>query len=54
MRRNQVDSAYAPHGDMGQKYLATGIKIALRLWENESPEKRSRLHAEIMKRSALS
>jgi len=33
----KVDSAHAPHGDMGQKYLATGIKIGMRLWENESP-----------------
>lgn len=33
----KVSSAYSPTGKMGQKYLATGIKISMRLWEEEPP-----------------
>jgi quercetin dioxygenase-like cupin family protein len=33
----KVDSAFSPKGEMGQKYLASGVHIALRLWENELP-----------------
>lgn len=33
----KVDSSHSPHGDMGQKYLASGIHVAMRLWENEEP-----------------
>jgi len=29
----KVDSAHSPHGEMGQKYLASGKNIAMRLWE---------------------
>ncbi len=32
----KVDSAYSPHGEMGQKYLASGKSVAMRLWE-ETP-----------------
>jgi quercetin dioxygenase-like cupin family protein len=32
----KVSSAFSPHGKMGQKYLATGVKMSMRLWENES------------------
>jgi len=31
----KVCSESSPKGDMGQKYLATGIKLAMRLWEAE-------------------
>lgn len=31
----KVSSAFSPHGKMGQKYLATGVKMSMRLWENE-------------------
>jgi quercetin dioxygenase-like cupin family protein len=31
----KVDSQYSPHGAMGQKYLASGIHVAMRLWEEE-------------------
>jgi quercetin dioxygenase-like cupin family protein len=34
----KVSSAFSPKGEMGQKYLATGVKIAMRLWEKEGPE----------------
>ena len=33
----KVQSAYSPRGSMGQKYLASGIHLAMRLWENEPP-----------------
>lgn len=33
----KVDSQHSPHGAMGQKYLASGKKLAMRLWENEQP-----------------
>jgi quercetin dioxygenase-like cupin family protein len=33
----KVDSAHAPHGALGQKYLATGVKLGMRLWEDEAP-----------------
>ena len=29
----KVTSQYSPRGEMGQKYLASGIKISMRLWE---------------------
>jgi quercetin dioxygenase-like cupin family protein len=33
----KVDSSHSPHGAQGQKYLATGVRIGMRLWENEPP-----------------
>lgn len=33
----KVDSQHSPRGAMGQKYLASGKKMAMRLWENEPP-----------------
>jgi quercetin dioxygenase-like cupin family protein len=33
----KVTMENAPHGEMGQKYLASGVNIAMRLWENEEP-----------------
>ncbi|MEB3177507.1 MAG: cupin domain-containing protein [Nostocaceae cyanobacterium] len=33
----KVDSAYSPKGKLGQKYLASGKSVAMRLWENEPP-----------------
>lgn len=33
----KVNSAHSPHGARGQKYLASGIHVAMRLWENEAP-----------------
>lgn len=32
----KVDSAHSPHGELGQKYLASGKTVAMRLWE-ETP-----------------
>jgi quercetin dioxygenase-like cupin family protein len=33
----KVDSAYSPKGQQGQKYLASGKTVSMRLWENEQP-----------------
>lgn len=33
----KVDSTHSPHGSMGQKYLAAGVSLSMRLWENEPP-----------------
>ena len=33
----KVDSDHSPEGSMGQKYLASGVSVAMRLWENEEP-----------------
>ena len=33
----KVDSHHSPTGQMGQKYLAEGVRVAMRLWENEAP-----------------
>ncbi|MFE1746117.1 cupin domain-containing protein [Coleofasciculus sp. H7-2] len=34
----KVDSTNSPKGEMGQKYLASGKTISMRLWENEQPD----------------
>jgi quercetin dioxygenase-like cupin family protein len=34
----KVKSAFSPHGAMGQKYLASGVHVAMRLWEEEAGE----------------
>jgi quercetin dioxygenase-like cupin family protein len=31
----KVSSVYSPKGDMGQKYLASGKGVSMRLWEEE-------------------
>jgi quercetin dioxygenase-like cupin family protein len=33
----KVDSSHSPKGKLGQKYLASGKSLAMRLWENEQP-----------------
>jgi quercetin dioxygenase-like cupin family protein len=33
----KVNSKYSPTGEMGQKYLASGVKVSMRLWEGERP-----------------
>ena len=33
----KVKSDYSPKGKMGQKYLASGIHVSMRLWEKEQP-----------------
>jgi len=31
----KVDSEHSPKGELGQKYLASGTSVAMRLWEKE-------------------
>ena len=33
----KIDSRNSPKGKMGQKYLASGVHLAMRIWENEEP-----------------
>ena len=33
----KIDSRNSPRGEMGQKYLASGKRISMRLWEDEPP-----------------
>jgi len=33
----KVNAAFSPRGDMRQKYLASGVTLAMRLWEREAP-----------------
>jgi quercetin dioxygenase-like cupin family protein len=33
----KVQSKHSPHGPMGQRYLASGVHVAMRLWEDEQP-----------------
>lgn len=33
----KVNAAHSPTGDMGQKYLASGKNVSMRLWEAEEP-----------------
>jgi quercetin dioxygenase-like cupin family protein len=33
----KVSSVRSPKGRMGQKYLASGIRVSMRLWEREPP-----------------
>ena len=33
----KVNSQFSPRGQMGQKYLASGIHLSMRMWENEPP-----------------
>jgi quercetin dioxygenase-like cupin family protein len=33
----KVNAKYSPRGRLGQKYLASGIHVSMRLWENEKP-----------------
>ena len=34
----KVASKHSPKGQMDQKYLASGVHVAMRLWENEPPD----------------
>ena len=33
----KIDSAHSPIGEMGQKYLASGKTLSMRLWEEQPP-----------------
>jgi quercetin dioxygenase-like cupin family protein len=36
----KVTSQFSPHGPEGEKYLASGTHVAMRLWENEKPNEK--------------
>ncbi|MBC6611626.1 cupin domain-containing protein [Hymenobacter sp. BT507] len=33
----KVDSKHSPTGPEGEKYLASGVHVSMRMWENEQP-----------------
>ena len=33
----KLKSAFSPKAKSGQKYLVSGVKVSMRLWENEPP-----------------
>jgi quercetin dioxygenase-like cupin family protein len=35
----KLSSRFSPKGEQGQKYLASGIHVSMRLWEDEQPGK---------------
>lgn len=37
MSSTKINQADAPRGDQGQRFLASGKSVALRMWENEKP-----------------
>ena len=41
----KIDSSHSPTGDMGQKYLASGVSVAMRLWEDEEPGQDKEMHS---------
>jgi quercetin dioxygenase-like cupin family protein len=41
----KVDSAHSPHGELGQKYLASGVHVAMRLFEDVQPREPQPEHA---------
>jgi quercetin dioxygenase-like cupin family protein len=36
----KIDSSESPHGPEGQKYLASGKQVSMRMWERVEPESR--------------
>jgi quercetin dioxygenase-like cupin family protein len=34
----KIDSRHSPHGALGQKYLASGVHVSMRLWEEAPAE----------------
>jgi quercetin dioxygenase-like cupin family protein len=41
----KINSHHSPKGPMGQKYLANGKAMSMRLWENEQPGEADEPHA---------
>lgn len=40
----KIDSAHSPKGEMGQRYLAAGTGVALRLWDHTAADQEHKLH----------
>lgn len=36
----KIDSRHSPRGALGQKYLASGVSVAMRLWDEEPGEEK--------------
>ena len=36
----KVSSAHSPKGEMGQKYLASGVAVSMRLWKEEPGDRK--------------
>ncbi|MCA9971825.1 MAG: cupin domain-containing protein [Anaerolineales bacterium] len=41
----KIDSRHSPTGEMGQKYLASGVSLAMRLWQDEQPGQEKQMRA---------
>lgn len=41
----KVSSATSPTGEKGQKFLASGKRVAMRMWDNEAPTDSKTPHA---------
>jgi len=41
----KVDSKHSPTGDMGQTYLASGVSVAMRLWQREQTDQDKTTHS---------
>jgi len=41
----KLSSKHSPKGNMGQKYLASGVHISMRLWEGEAPNDDKKNHS---------
>ena len=37
----KIDSKYSPSGPEGEKYLASGVRVSMRLWYEERPGERA-------------
>lgn len=37
----KIDSRTSPRGKNGEKYLASGVRVAMRIWEDEAPGERA-------------
>lgn len=35
---SKIDGEFSPRGKSGQKYLASGKSVSMRLWENQPPQ----------------
>jgi len=41
----KIDLLHSPHGEVGQKYLALGVNLEMRLWEDVQPGEPKPEHA---------
>lgn len=41
----KIDARHSPRGEMGQKYLASGVSVSMRLWQEEEPGQEKTMHS---------